>query len=62
MFENTIRSFRVDRDLVKGAIEELRGMSEHGQMNLSEIFPKVARIVSRDEISAIGRKEGPTVQ
>lgn len=62
MFDNTIRSFRVDRDLVKGAIEELRGMSEHGQVNLSEISPKVARIVSRDEISAIGRKERPAAQ
>ena len=62
MFENTIRSFREDRDLVKGAIEELRGMSENGQVNLSEISPKVAKIVSRGEISAIGRKEGPAAQ
>ena len=59
MFENTIRSFREDMDLVRGAIEELKNMSEHGHLNLSKISPKVARIVSRDEISAIGRREGP---
>lgn len=59
MFENTIRSFRVDRNLVMDVVEELRGMSGHNRVSLSEISPKVARIISRDEVSAIGRKEGP---
>lgn len=36
-FENTIRGFREDRDLVKGAMDELESMSEKGYVNLSEI-------------------------
>lgn len=59
LFENTIRSFREDRDLVRGAMEELGSMSEKGYVNLSEISQKVARIVSRDEISSVGRRETP---
>lgn len=55
LFENTIRSFREDRDLVKGAMEELRGRSENGRVNLSELSPKVAKVVSRDEIAPGGR-------
>lgn len=55
LFENTIRSFREDRDLVKGAMDELGSMSEKGYVNLSEISPKVARIVSSDEVSKCHR-------
>ena len=58
LYENTFRSFREDRDLVKGAIDELGNLSEDGRVNLAEISPKVSKFVSRDEVSpmAVGRR------
>ena len=54
-FENTIRSFREDRDIVKGAMDEIGSMSEKGYVNLSEISPKVVKIVSSGEVSRCHR-------